>query len=103
MSVEPSAEKDAGLHAELMEAMLASWDDEPNAAEIELCSVLATNVLPVVNGTKVRAWRDAADKVETGPTFPLLPSIISALLREHADALEAHYATRVIPPVVGHD
>jgi hypothetical protein len=29
--------------------------------------------------------RDAADLVDRGPTFPLPPSIISALLRERAD------------------
>ena len=43
---------DAGAHTALMEAMLASWDDEPKAAEIELCSVLASNVLPLL----ARAW-----------------------------------------------
>ncbi len=31
--------------------------------------------------------RDAADLVDRGPTFPMPPSIISALLRERADDL----------------
>jgi hypothetical protein len=56
---------------------------------------------PLIAAAEVKAWRDAADKIATGPTFPLMPSILSALLREHADALEAHYATRDLPPGEG--
>lgn len=33
--------------------------------------------------------RDAADLVDRGPTFPLPPSVISALLRERAEDHEA--------------
>jgi hypothetical protein len=33
----------------------------------------------------IQALREAADHVDRGPTFPMPPSIISALLREQAD------------------
>lgn len=36
-----------------------------------------------------QALRDAADLVDRGPTFPLPPSVISALLRERADDMLA--------------
>jgi len=64
---------------------------------LDACREQRADLLELVAATEVKAWRDAADKVDTGPTFPLLPSIISTLLREHADALEVHYATRVNP------
>lgn len=35
------------------------------------------------------ALRVMADEIDRGPTFPLPPSVISALVRERADALEA--------------
>lgn len=31
------------------------------------------------------ALRDMADRIDRGPTFPLPPSVISALVRERAD------------------
>lgn len=35
------------------------------------------------------ALRVMADEIDRGPTFPLPPSVISALVRERADRLEA--------------
>jgi len=35
------------------------------------------------------ALRVMADEIDRGPTFPLPPTVISALVRERADALEA--------------
>lgn len=34
---------------------------------------------------RAAALREAADEIDRGPTFPLPPSVISALIREHAD------------------
>lgn len=34
------------------------------------------------------ALRAMADEIDRGPTFPLPPSVISALVRERADGLE---------------
>jgi hypothetical protein len=37
----------------------------------------------------VAAWlRELADEIDRGPTFPLPPSVISALVRERADAID---------------
>jgi hypothetical protein len=33
------------------------------------------------------ALRDMADRIDRGPTFPVPPSVISALIRERADDL----------------
>lgn len=74
-------------------------DEQRDVAAHDAVTTYRTTVQPhIVGAAEVKAWRDAANKIDAGPTFPLLPSIISALLREHADALEAHYATRVTPP-----
>ncbi len=35
------------------------------------------------------ALRVMADEIDQGPTFPMSPSVISALIRERADRLEA--------------
>lgn len=35
------------------------------------------------------ALRVMADEIDRGPTFPLPPSVISALVRERADGLES--------------
>lgn len=37
------------------------------------------------------AFRVLADEIDRGPTFPLPPSVISALVREKADALVAPF------------
>jgi hypothetical protein len=39
--------------------------------------------------TAAAALRAMADEIDRGPTFPVPPSVISALIRERADALEA--------------
>ncbi|HEY9415193.1 MAG TPA: hypothetical protein VIQ30_10570 [Pseudonocardia sp.] len=38
--------------------------------------------------------RDMADRIDRGPSIPLPPGIISALVRERADALEPTDTTR---------
>lgn len=43
----------------------------------------------VVAAGVVAALRGMADLVDSGPTFPMPPSIISALIRERADQIEA--------------
>ncbi len=40
------------------------------------------------------ALRDMADLIDRGPTFPLPPSVISALVRERADNLAAEELSR---------
>lgn len=35
------------------------------------------------------ALRGIADEIDRGPTFPMPPTVISALIRERADTLEA--------------
>jgi hypothetical protein len=43
----------------------------------------------IVAAGLVVAFRLLADLVDNGPTFPMPPSIISALIRERADQIEA--------------
>lgn len=54
----------------------------------ERCCIAAgiERVAPLI---AAQALRSAADLVDRGPTFPLPPSVISALLRERADDLAA--------------
>jgi hypothetical protein len=40
------------------------------------------------SGCCARTLRDMADLIDRGPTFPLPPSVISALVRERADDID---------------
>lgn len=50
------------------------------------CVPLADLLAVVEPRIRAETLRWAANKVDAGPTFPLPPSVISALLREYADA-----------------
>jgi hypothetical protein len=41
----------------------------------------------------IEALRDVADKIDRGPTFPVSPAVISALIREHAEDLAESLAS----------
>jgi len=43
----------------------------------------------IVSAGVAAALRVMADEIDRGPTFPLPPSVISALVRERADGLAA--------------
>ena len=43
----------------------------------------------IVSAGVAAALRVMADEIDRGPTFPLPPSVISSLVRERADRLEA--------------
>lgn len=42
---------------------------------------------PIVAACAAAALRVMADEIDRGPTFPLPPSVISALVRERADRI----------------
>ncbi len=44
--------------------------------------------MPADQPTAAQALREAADLIDRGPTFPMPPSVLSALLRERADDLD---------------
>lgn len=48
---------------------------------------------PASTAAVVAALRDMADRIDRGPTFPVPPSVISALVRERADDIEAEQTT----------
>lgn len=43
----------------------------------------------IVGACVAAALRVMADEIDRGPTFPIPPSVVSALVRERADGLEA--------------
>jgi hypothetical protein len=47
-----------------------------------------TTVAEALAAERARALRDFADLIDRGPTFPLPPSIFSAMARERADDQE---------------
>lgn len=59
----------------------AAWRELPSEAQEAFGSAAAFG--PVV----AAALRVMADEIDRGPTFPLPPSVISALVRERADRL----------------
>lgn len=51
-----------------------------------LIDKVADSVAARVEAAKAQALEQAADAIDRGPTFPISPSIISALVRERAAA-----------------
>jgi hypothetical protein len=71
---------------------LYGWATHSEALEAvckQVERILAARAAQPPTPTAVEALRDAADEVDSGPTFPLPPSVVSALLRERADSLAA--------------
>jgi len=66
---------------ETRKASAVAWEQVPDNNRA-LMTAVAAEVAPLI---AAQVLRDAADLVDRGPTFPLSPSIISALLRERAD------------------
>lgn len=69
---------------ETRKASAVPWEQVP-ANNRALMTAVAGEVAP---GFAAQALREMADLVDRGPTFPLPPSVISALIRERADELE---------------
>lgn len=64
------------------------------AVHREIYTTMADAILPIIRTAISAALRDMADLIDRGPTFPLPPSVISALVRERADAIEAEELSR---------
>ncbi len=66
------------------EASAVPWADVPAQNKALMVAVCA-EILPEIAAAALRVM---ADEIDRGPTFPLPPSVISALVRERADRLE---------------
>jgi len=69
------------------EALQAAWQAfapgaAPSFTELKRIRVVLEAAAPYFIAD---ALRDMADRIDRGPTFPLPPSVISALIRERAD------------------
>lgn len=63
----------------------AIWQELPS--EVQDCHEGPEDIRRWVAAGAAAALRVMADEIDRGPTFPLPPSVISALVRERADTL----------------
>jgi hypothetical protein len=88
---------DPEIPAELINAAArAAYDEHYGAGHFDATKELRreiarddmTAAAPILLAAgAVDALRDMADRIDRGPTFPLPPSVISALIRERADEI----------------